>query len=123
MISTKLVYLWALTVAVPTNVTANASLKMAMVAVSPDSEKAKVLQLLEQSSFWVGLVSAGLLLVSYLVAIRSGPVGTDYITVTSLATVGLLVVERKIFVVPVCMAKIVEVFLIDMASTLFPNRL
>lgn len=112
MISGKLIYLGAIAVAVLANVTANIALKMAMAALVPGSPKAKIFQLLELVSFWVGLCAAGLLLVSYLVALRSGPVSVAYITVTSLAMVGLVFVEKSFFGSSIEMAKILGVCLV-----------
>lgn len=85
------VYLsWAaLALAIMANVAANTSLKQAMISVSTDSDKSILLQVLAVPSFWIGLVFAGVLLLSYLVAIRNMPVGTAYAFTTSLAMVGI----------------------------------
>lgn len=101
------VYLsWAaLALAIMANVAANTSLKQAMISVSTDSDKSILLQVLAVPSFWIGLVFAGVLLLSYLVAIRNMPVGTAYAFTTSLAMVGIIIVEHRLFGTPVGMSK------------------
>ena len=68
-----------------------------MVSVNSDSNKSVFVQVLTQPSFWIGLVFAGILLLSYLAAIRNIPVGTAYAFTTSLAMVGIIVVEHRLF--------------------------
>lgn len=94
----NLYFSWAaLALAVTANVVANASLRQAMVSVNSDSNKSVFVQVLTQPSFWIGLVFAGILLLSYLAAIRNIPVGTAYAFTTSLAMVGIIVVEHRLF--------------------------
>lgn len=106
MTSGKAFYWGALVVAVIANVTANTALKIAMASISPDSDKGVALQVLGTASFWVGLFFCGILLVSYLAAIRSLPVSVAYVLVTSLAMVGLVIVERILLGVPLETARI-----------------
>ena len=94
----NLYFSWAaLALAVTANVVANASLRQAMVSVNSDSNKSVFVQVLTQPSFWICLVFAGILLLSYLAAIRNIPVGTAYAFTTSLAMVGIIVVEHRLF--------------------------
>lgn len=95
----------ALILATIANVVANTSLKQAMITVDTSLEKNILLQVLGLASFWIGLVFAGILLLSYLVALRHLPVGTAYAVTTSLAMVGIIIVESQLFGTPVSTSK------------------
>lgn len=77
----------ALIVAVLANVLTNVSLKLAVKNVSDASPEQLLTSFLTQSWTWIGMFSGGVLLGSYLVAIRSLGLGFSYATVTSLALV------------------------------------
>ena len=81
----------ALVLAIAGNTIANIALKRAMLGVGTGSRTEAVLVLLGSGAFWLGLASAGVLLVSYLVAIRTLPLGASYATVTG-TTIALLTV-------------------------------
>ena len=69
---TKLISWIALCVAILANVGANISLKKA-VSSTPESSDSKIellFNLLSLKSFWLGIVMAGVLFVSYLLAIK-----------------------------------------------------
>jgi multidrug transporter EmrE-like cation transporter len=106
MTSEKLFYCGALVVAVIASVAANTAFKLAVASISSNSDKGAILQILSQVSFWAGLFFAALLLISYVSAIRGVAVSIAYVTLTSLAMVGLVVVDRGLFGVPVDIAKI-----------------
>jgi multidrug transporter EmrE-like cation transporter len=104
-VSAKLFSWIVLLVAVAANVTANISLKLAMSS-QPSEGEARLLRLFTQGSFWVGLLAAGVLLVSYLLALRTIAVSTAYVAVTSLAMIGLVLAERKVFGAPIDASKL-----------------
>jgi len=112
MIANSMSHWLALAVAVVANVAANTALKVAMSSVTGNSGKVAFLQLLSLGSFWIGLVFAGILLVSYLLALKSIPVSIAYVCVTSLAMVGLVIVEKGLFGVQVGPAKIAGILLV-----------
>lgn len=100
MTEQKLVYWAALFVAVIANVVANSALKVAVASISANSVRGVLLQLLSQASLWIGLAFAAVLLVSYMTALRGLPASTAYIVVSSLAVLGLLVVDNTLFGIP-----------------------
>ena len=112
MTSSKMIYFAALMVAVLANVSANISLKVAMTRLPSDSVKAAIFQLFERASFWIGFACAGILLSFYLIAIRNGPVSVAYILVTSLAMVGMVLVEYRFFGVPLGTTKLLGMALV-----------
>ena len=79
----------ALLLAVIGNTVANIALKRAMQDIGSGSRIQVLLGLLGSGFFWLGLISAGVLLVAYLVAIRTLPLGASYATVTAL-TIAIL---------------------------------
>jgi multidrug transporter EmrE-like cation transporter len=104
---TPKLFSWAvLLVAVAANVTANVSLKLAMTSPPSDEGGRSLLRVLSLGSFWVGLLAAGVLLVSYLLALRTIAVSTAYVAVTSLAMIGLVLAERKVFGAPIDASKL-----------------
>jgi multidrug transporter EmrE-like cation transporter len=96
----KLAYWAALLVAVAANVAANTALKIAMSSPLSRSGRGLLLELLGKPSLWIGLVLCGVLLVSYLAALRGLPASVAYAMVTTLAMAGLLVVDSSVFGVP-----------------------
>ena len=95
----------ALVLAIIANVVANTSFKQAMISVDTSLDKSILLQVLALASFWIGLGFAGVLFLSYLVAIRNLPVGTAYAFTTSLAMAGIIIVESQLFGTPVTTSK------------------
>ena len=77
-----LVYWIAVAVAVIANIVANAAFKTSVAVVSGESILDKVVQLLASPAFWLGAVSATVLLVSFLVAVKNGPMSTTYVLLT-----------------------------------------
>lgn len=112
MISHKVFYWGALAVAVIANISANTALKMTMTSVSGGSGKEIILGVLTRTSFWVAVALLGVLLVSYLAALRSVPVSLAYVAVTSLALVGLVIVERVFLGSPLGATKLFGVVLV-----------
>lgn len=80
---------FALLLAVLGNTIANIALKRAMQGMDAENRLQAVLGLLGSGFFWLGIGSAGVLLVSYLFAIRTLPLGASYATVTAL-TIAIL---------------------------------
>ncbi len=107
-----MLYWGPLMLAVVANVGANIALKTAMVSVSAPTNKEMIFQIVEKTSFWIGIACAGILLLSYLVAIRQMPVSNAYITVTSLAMVGLVSVEWLAYGTPLGISKILGMVLV-----------
>jgi multidrug transporter EmrE-like cation transporter len=101
----KLACWLALLVAVIANVVANSSLKIAVASISTDGERGVLFQLLTQVSLWVGLVFAAVLLVAYMAALRGLPASTAYVVVSSLAILGLVLVDRIFFGVSLGLTK------------------
>ena len=95
----------AIVLATIASIVANTSLKQAMITVDASLDKSTLLQVLGLASFWIGLVFAGVLFLSYLVAIRHLPVGTAYAVITSLAMAGIIIVESRLFGTPVSTLK------------------
>nr|AFB69906.1 drug efflux transporter [uncultured bacterium] len=93
----KLISWAALILAVAANIGANTALKSAVASLSPQAGESSMVQLLRNGYLWVGLALAALLLVSYLVAIRHIPISVAYLAVTTLAMVGLVVVDSTFF--------------------------
>ncbi len=110
----KLPYLpWiALAVAVIANISANLLLKQVMVRVDPASTRSTLLQVLSSASFWLGIAAAAVLLLAYLVAIRNISVGTAYVVTTSLAMVGIVLLENRLFDVSIGPTKAVGIVLV-----------
>jgi multidrug transporter EmrE-like cation transporter len=71
-----------------------------------------IYQLLSQMSFWIGLTFAGVLLTSYLIAIRDIPVSIAYVAVTSLAMVGLVIIEASFHSAGLGLSKILGMSLV-----------
>jgi small multidrug resistance pump len=82
----KLIAWLALVVAVLANVVANVALKYA-VRKTPDSAEHFLTSFFTQTWTWIGLCAGGILLASYLLAIRSIGLGISYAVVTSAALV------------------------------------
>ena len=87
----------ALLVAIAANIGANTALKHAMNSVSLGSGTEAAFQMLQNMSFWIGLLLAAVLLLSYLIAIRQMPISVAYLAVTSLAMIGLVAVDSIFF--------------------------
>ena len=100
--STPTVTYWpALAVAVAANVTANMALRLTMTSVPRAGLVATALHAAGRMSFWIAIGAAGILFVAYATAVRQVPASTAYVAVTSLAMVGLVIVEASLFnVVP-----------------------
>ena len=92
----KLVSWTALVLAIAANIGANTAFKSAVASLSPRADES-LLQLLRNGNLWIGLALAAVLLVSYLVAIRQIPMSVAYLTLSALATVGLVVVDSTFF--------------------------
>lgn len=104
-----LVYWFALLLAATANTISNVSLKHAMSSIKKNSEIGVVQQVASMPSFWFGLLFAGILLFSYLFAIRYLSVGTAYAFTTSLAMAGIIIVEHFAFGTPIGTTKMVGI--------------
>lgn len=112
MLTQKIFYWCALALAVVANVGANTALKIAMEPGTSEPTGSSVLAILQKLSFWVGLICAAVLLVSYLLSIRHIPVSIAYIAVSSLAMVGLVAVDAVFFGQTLTTGKIVGIGLV-----------
>tara|TARA_R110002167_G_scaffold145278_2_gene336218 strand:+ start:61 stop:432 length:372 start_codon:yes stop_codon:yes gene_type:complete len=112
MSAANVIYWSALAIAIGSNVGANLALKVAMSSLGDADSGPFLLRVMQQVSFWVGLVLAGVLLISYLFAIRHIPVSIAYISVTSLAMVGLLIADLIWFGHPATLSKFFGVCLV-----------
>lgn len=86
-----MIYWACLFAAVMFNIVSVSSLKSAVTGIEMAAPGRMVGQLLSVPAFWVGIVFAGLLLTSFLVAIRGLPLSITYALVTSLSMVGMTV--------------------------------
>jgi len=111
---TKFISWAALSVAILANVVANLSLKQAVTSTSQasDSKLSMLIELLYLKSFWVGIIMAGVLFFSYILALKQISVSSAYVIVTSLAMALLIISERFILNTPVSSMKIFGVVLI-----------
>jgi len=111
---TKFISWAALSVAILANVVANLSLKQAVTSTSQasDSKLSMLIELLCLKSFWVGIIMAGVLFFSYILALKQISVSSAYVIVTSLAMALLIISERFILNTPVSSMKIFGVVLI-----------
>lgn len=104
-------YWGALLVAVVANVVANSAFKIAVSAASARSGRLLSVELLAQGSLWIGVAFAFVLLVAYLAALRGLPASIAYVGVSTLAVVGLVIVDRALFGVPIGAAKLAGIAL------------
>lgn len=79
----------ALSIAILANASANIFLKRAMETAGGGSTAAMIWTVITSATAWIGFASAGLLLISYLAAIRSLPLGPAYASVTGV-TIAIL---------------------------------
>ena len=97
MSANKLIYWIVLATAVVANIGANTAFKIAVSSLPEGARLSSALKVFDKASLWIGLFLAGVLLLSYLIAIRQIPVSIAYATVTSLAMIGLVVVDSLLF--------------------------
>ncbi len=90
-------YWAAILLAVLANVTANISLKYFSKEIDFESESSVLIQSLSRPSLWIGLVSAALLLVFYVYALRGISLALAYAVVTGLALVCLTLASSPLF--------------------------
>jgi len=81
-----------LAIAIVANVLTNVALKRAAQSVEVFSFPKLLLDLMTSSWMWVGFVSALVLVACYMLAIRSLPLSVGYVSVTSMAMVGITLV-------------------------------
>jgi len=79
------------------NIGANLALKQAMGGRALDFSWGALFSLLRDPYLWLGFVLAGIVLLSYLYAIRTLPIGLAYPVVTGLATLGTFFVGSLVF--------------------------
>lgn len=113
MIMTPKVIAWiSLAFAIMANVVSNASIKAAVLRAPSELGFQYFLQILTEPRFWIGAACAGVVLGLYTVAIRSIPVSVAYMTITSMAMVGLVLVDKSVFDVAIGATRIFGMFLI-----------
>lgn len=83
--------------AIISNVIANIALKVAMQNAALDTSVPMIVAVVKQPMFWIGMVAAGTLLCSYLLAIRELHIGIAYALVTGLALVLMTLSSVLIF--------------------------
>lgn len=102
----------ALAIAVGANILANVSFKVAMTNYDANASGGNFFYLLQSWPLWIGILAASVLLGAYLFAIRALPIGVAYVSVTSLAMVGLVVSEKIFFGNPLGISKMVGLLLV-----------
>ncbi len=102
----------ALLLCVVANVTANVSFKRFVDATEIEPSWHGLLQVILQPWLWAGFVTAGVVLLSYLYAIKVVPLGAAYPIVTSLATVGIALAGVLLFGEAMKVTKVVGVILV-----------
>lgn len=102
----------ALIIAVLANVLTNISLKLAVQKVSSASFENLPRSFLAQPWTWVAVGAGGILLGSYLVAIRQLGLGFCYATVTSLALVLLTITAAVVFDERLTLSSVVGISLV-----------
>jgi multidrug transporter EmrE-like cation transporter len=102
----------ALFVCVVANVTANISFKRFVDATEIEPSWRDLVNIVLQPWLWAGLVTAVVVLGSYLYAIKVVPLGAAYPIVTSLATVGIFLAGAMLFGEPLKPIRILGVLLV-----------
>ncbi|MEM7268604.1 MAG: SMR family transporter [Pseudomonadota bacterium] len=82
-----------LVIAVAANIATNFSLRSAIRSVDVSSPVALIGGLLTSPAAWIGIASAGVLLASFMGAIRLLSLSTAYAVLTALAITGIAVIE------------------------------
>ena len=112
MITPKVIGWISLAFAIVANVVSNSSIKAAVLRAPSELGLRYFVQILSEPRFWIGAACAGIVLGLYTVAIRSIPVSVAYMTITSMAMVGLVLVDKTVFDVAIGTARIFGMFLI-----------
>jgi len=102
----------ALVVAILANILANSLLKKAVLRTTVTESGNLITGLIIQPYFWAGIVSAGILLGAYLLALRSIPLSICYTTVTALAMIGLILTGAVWFDESLSLMKIIGTILV-----------
>jgi multidrug transporter EmrE-like cation transporter len=79
------------------NISANLALKRAVGGQAPELSWGAALAILREPWLWLGLLFAGIVLLSYLYAIRTLPIGLAYPVVTGLVTLGTFFAGSLVF--------------------------
>ncbi|MEO1608781.1 MAG: SMR family transporter [Pseudomonadota bacterium] len=121
--SAQLISGWLLlALAIVANVIANISLKIAAVSIKDVTDPLAIaLRLATQAYFWAGLVSCGVLFLAFFFALRSVPVSLAYPIVTSLATVGLTVLDAMVLATPIGLTRIIGIAFVLVGIALVLN--
>ena len=90
-------YWTALFICIAANVSANASLKYAIGGVPLEFSKQTLFAVLRQPFLWVGFLMCGIVLLTYLYALRGIPMAIAYTTVAGTATIGMALVGVFMF--------------------------
>jgi small multidrug resistance pump len=102
----------ALVICVAANVAANFAFKRFVSSIDLQFTVPALINTLLEPSLWIGLMFAGVVLGSYLYAIRGLPLSVAYPAVTSSAIVGIATASAVAFGEPLGMAKIAAIVLI-----------
>jgi len=87
------VYWAALFVAVTANITANVALKISILSVEGTTPLETLAKVAVRPTFWLGILAAGILLGSFVFALRQIELSTAYIFVSVSAIVGISIVS------------------------------
>lgn len=113
----------ALAFAIFFNVISNIALKKAVTSIGEAENKIDmIIKLLWQPAFWLGIFTAGLLLIMYLYALRGLPVSIAYATVTSLAMIGLMFMGYFFFEETIKLSKVLGTVLVISGVFLLTTR-
>ena len=105
-------YWLALVFAILANIAANICFKGAMRPLNFGGDRLPIWMVVMQPLFWLGVLAAGILMITYLLAIRGLSVSVAYISVTSVAMIGILLAERIFFGTSIGYGKILGIVLI-----------
>lgn len=88
-------YFWvALVVAVFANIMSNVALKIGVHSVDMKGDKHTFLSIIENPWLWGGVILAGVLLVSYVYALKGIALSVAYPSVTALSIVGISIISH-----------------------------
>jgi len=108
----------ALAIAILANALANIAFKIATLRIPTGGTGQKLWVMLNEPWTWVGAMSAGVLLISYLVAIRTLGLAMTYAMVTSLSLVLITTLTPYIFGDRITVAKLTGIGLIILGIAL-----
>lgn len=111
-----------LLLAVVANIATNFSLKTAVRAADTTSIKTVISSLITSPFAWMGLFFAGVLLTSFMVAIRLLPLSTAYAVLTALAIASMTLIEGLYQGESIGMVKVAGLVLVVIGVTLVTSN-